>query len=110
MADAILPLVEDVMSSPWIYPLLFALAAVDGFFPLVPSETSVIAAGVFAAAGDPNLQLVILAAGLGAFAGDQVSYTVGRLAGSRAYGRARPAVAGEPRWTAHERSLGRAAA
>jgi membrane-associated protein len=90
MADALLPLVEDVMSSPWIYLVLFALAAVDGVFPLVPSETSVITAGVFAAAGDPELPLVILVAALGAFAGDQLSYAVGRLAGPRAYERARP--------------------
>jgi len=90
MTDAILPLVEDVMSSPWIYLVLFALAAVDGFFPLVPSETSVITAGVFAAAGEPSLPLVILVAALGAFAGDQVSYAAGRLTGPRVYGRARP--------------------
>lgn len=90
MTDAILPLVEDVMSSPWIYAVLFALAAVDGFFPLVPGEASVITAGVFAAAGDPSLPLVILAAALGAFAGDQVSYAVGRLVGPRAYEGARP--------------------
>jgi len=90
VTDAILPLVEDVMSSPWIYLVLFTLAAVDGFFPLVPSETSIITAGVFAAAGDPNLPLVILAAALGAFAGDQVSYAVGHLAGPRLYERASP--------------------
>ena len=90
MADAILPLVEDVMSSPWIYLVLFSLAALDGFFPVVPSETSVVTAGVFAAAGGPRLPLVILVAALGAFAGDQVSYALGRLAGPRVYARARP--------------------
>jgi membrane protein DedA with SNARE-associated domain len=90
MTDAILPLVKDAMSSPWIYAVLFALTAVDGFFPVVPSEASVITAGVFAAAGDPSLPLVILVAALGAFAGDQVSYAVGRLAGPVLYERARP--------------------
>lgn len=85
MADVILPFVEDVMSSPWIYLVLFALAALDGFFPVVPSETSVITAGVFAAAGDTSLPLVVLAAALGAFAGDQVSYAAGRVAGPRFY-------------------------
>lgn len=77
------------MSSPWIYLVLFALAAIDGFFPLVPSESSVITAGVFAATGEPSLPLVILAAALGAFAGDQASYGFGRLGGPRLYGRAR---------------------
>ncbi len=88
MTDAILPHVEDLMASPWLYLALFALAAIDGFFPIVPSETSVITAGVFAATGVPDLELVILAAALGAFAGDQVSYLVGRLSGPRLYARA----------------------
>ena len=90
MVDALLPLVENVMLSPWLYALLFALAAVDGFFPVVPSETSVITAGVFAAAGDPSLPLVILVAALGAFAGDQIAYAAGRRAGPRFLARARP--------------------
>lgn len=83
MTDVILPIVEDVMSSPWIYLVLFAVAAIDGFFPLVPSETSVLTAGVFAASGETSLALVIVAAAVGAFAGDQVSYALGHLAGPR---------------------------
>lgn len=88
MTDVVLPFVEDVMSSPWIYLVLFAVAAVDGFFPLVPSETSVLTAGVFAASGETFLPLVILAAALGAFAGDQTSYLFGHLAGPRVQQRA----------------------
>ena len=110
MTDAILPLVEDVMSSPWIYLVLFALAAVDGFFPVVPSEASVITAGVFAAAGDPSLPLVILVAALGAFAAIR---SPTRWAASRvpACTSARvPAVAGGRRWTAHALPSARAAA
>jgi membrane-associated protein len=83
MTDAVLPLVESVVFSPWLYAVLFALAAIDGFFPVVPSETSVITAGVFAAAGDPSIPLVIVAAALGAFAGDQIAYAVGRRTGPR---------------------------
>ncbi len=89
MTDALLPLVESVVLSPWLYAVLFALAAVDGFFPIVPSETSVIAAGVFAAAGDSSIPLVIVAAALGAFAGDQIAYAVGRRTGPRFLLRAR---------------------
>lgn len=88
MTDVVLPFVEDLMASPWIYLVLFAIAAVDGFFPLVPSETSVLTAGVFAASGETSLPLVIVAAALGAFAGDQASYGAGRLAGPRLYERA----------------------
>lgn len=88
MADVILHLIEDVVSSPWIYLILFAVAAIDGFFPVVPSEASVLTAGVFAASGETSLPLVILAAVLGAFAGDQVSYAFGHLAGPRVERRA----------------------
>jgi membrane-associated protein len=89
MTDAILPFVEDVMSSPWIYMVLFAIAALDGVLPVVPSKTSVLTAGVFAASGETSLPLVILAAALGAFAGDQVSYAFGYRAGPRLDARAR---------------------
>ena len=84
MTDAITHLVEGAMASPWVLLALFAVAAIDGFFPAVPSESLVVTAGVFAAAtGEPSLPLVILAAALGAFTGDHVSY----LLGSRASGR-----------------------
>ncbi|MED7926722.1 DedA family protein [Nonomuraea sp. LP-02] len=83
MSHAILDLVQQVMSSPWLYVALFALALLDGFFPIVPAETSVITAGVFAASGETNLALVMVVAALGAFAGDHVSYLIGRLSGGR---------------------------
>ncbi|SNS67631.1 membrane protein DedA, SNARE-associated domain [Streptosporangium subroseum] len=84
MTQTILDALHDVMSSPWVYLALFALAMLDGFFPVVPAETSVITAGVFAAAtGAPNLALVIVAAALGAFAGDHVSYAIGRTTNDR---------------------------
>ncbi|GAA3508716.1 membrane protein DedA with SNARE-associated domain [Streptosporangium album] len=87
MTQAILDTLHDVMTSPWIYPALFALAMLDGFFPVVPAETSVITVGVFAAStGAPDLGLVIVVAALGAFAGDHVSYAIGRTAGSRLRG------------------------
>ncbi|WP_326636876.1 DedA family protein [Streptosporangium sp. NBC_01755] len=84
MTQAILDTLHDAMASPWIYLALFALALLDGFFPVVPAETSVITAGVFAAAtGAPDLPLVIAVAALGAFAGDHISYAIGRGAGNR---------------------------
>lgn len=83
MSHAILDLVNQVMTSPWLYLALFALAMLDGFFPIVPAETSVITAGVFAATGQTNLALVILVAALGAFAGDHISYLIGRKAAGR---------------------------
>ncbi|MER7134084.1 DedA family protein [Streptosporangium saharense] len=87
MTQAILDAIHQVMTSPWIYLALFALAMLDGFFPIVPAETSVITAGVFAAStGAPNLWLVIAVAALGAFAGDHISYAIGRTTNSRLRG------------------------
>ncbi len=83
MSHAVLELLQQVMSSPWLYLALFALALLDGFFPIVPAETSVITAGVFAATGQTNLALVIVVAALGAFAGDHISYLLGYKAGGR---------------------------
>jgi membrane protein DedA with SNARE-associated domain len=79
--DSVLDLLHQTMSSPWVYLALFAIAVVDGFFPVVPSETAVITAGVFAATGQPDLPLVVAVAALGAFAGDHVSYAIGRHGG-----------------------------
>ncbi|SEG53441.1 membrane protein DedA, SNARE-associated domain [Nonomuraea solani] len=83
MSHAILDLVEQVMSSPWLYVALFGLALLDGFFPVVPAETSVITAAVFAASGETNLALIIVVAALGAFAGDHISYLIGKKSAGR---------------------------
>jgi membrane-associated protein len=67
----------------WSYPLVFTVAMVDAFFPLVPSETVVIIGGNLAASGDLNLALVILVAAAGAVVGDNISYAIGMLVGER---------------------------
>jgi membrane protein DedA with SNARE-associated domain len=76
-------LTSHVSGSPWTYAFLFGLAALDVVFPLVPSETSVILAGVLAATGDLMLAVVIASAGAGAVLGDNTSYVIGRTAGER---------------------------
>ncbi|MEV6286442.1 DedA family protein [Kribbella sp. NPDC051770] len=90
MSDAILHFTEELMSSWWIYLALFGFAALDGFFPAIPSETLVVTAGVFAATGEPNLYGVIVIAAAGAFLGDHVSYFLGRGAGGRLIDRTKP--------------------
>ncbi|TDD57770.1 DedA family protein [Kribbella antibiotica] len=91
MADALLHFAEELMSSWWIYLAVWGFAALDGFFPAVPSETLVITAGVFAASiGQPNLYVVIVVAALGAFVGDHLSYLLGRGAGGRMLDRVKP--------------------
>jgi membrane-associated protein len=70
-------------ASGWGYAILFVLAFLDALIPVVPSETSVITAGVVASSGDLNLMLVILFAASGAFAGDNTSYWIGARYGTR---------------------------
>jgi membrane-associated protein len=76
-------LTEHVSGSPWTYAFLFVIAALDVVIPLVPSETSVILAGVLASTNDLNLVLVILFAAGGAILGDNISYWIGRKVGHR---------------------------
>jgi membrane-associated protein len=90
MSDAIMDYVEGAVGSPWVYAALFAFAMIDGFFPAIPSESLVVSAGVFAASGEPNLAGIIATAALGAFAGDHISYLLGRTAGGRLLRRAQP--------------------
>lgn len=75
---------EYVSESPLTYGVVFLVSALDAFFPLVPSETAVIAAGTLAGSGGLLLWVVIPAAALGAFVGDNVSYGLGALFGERA--------------------------
>lgn len=68
---------KDYSSSPWFYVVLLAIAFLDSFFPVVPSETMVIIGGVSAGLHDLHWSLVILFAAIGAFAGDNFSYHIG---------------------------------
>jgi membrane-associated protein len=76
-------MVNWVSGSNWSYVAIFAVAVLDAFFPVVPSETMVIIAGTLAGSGDLNLVFVILAAWGGAVVGDNISYGIGKFAGER---------------------------
>lgn len=76
-------LTDYVSGSPWTYLFLFGVAGLDVLFPLVPSETSVILAGVLASTGDLRVVLVILFAAGGAILGDNAAYWIGRKVGHR---------------------------
>ena len=76
-------LTEYVSGSPWTYAFLVAIAALDVLLPVVPSETSVILAGVLASSGDLMLPLVVASAAAGAIIGDNTAYWIGRGAGAR---------------------------
>lgn len=84
-----LQIVQAAMGSPWIYVAIFVFVAIDGFFPTIPGETLVVTSGVFAASGSPQPIAVIAVAAAAGFAGDHVSYGIGRFAGSRLVDRMR---------------------
>jgi membrane-associated protein len=71
-------------ASGWAYAVLVVFALFDALLPVVPSEASVITAGVVAAGGKLSLPLVIVAAATGAFVGDNVAYLLGRRLGPAA--------------------------
>jgi membrane-associated protein len=72
---------EDWVNSDWSYLVIFGVAMLDAFFPLVPSETVAITGGVLASAGDLSLPLVIVTASAGAIVGDSISYWIGHTLG-----------------------------
>lgn len=76
--DSLTQLVTD---SPMTYVVIFALAAFDVIFPLLPAEATVTAAAVLAGQGSLSIALVMVAAATGAFIGDNVAYWIGRIAG-----------------------------
>ncbi len=82
LTDAFDSLANLVSDSPWTYALVLGLAALDVLFPVVPSETAVILAGVLAGTGHLNIELVLISAAVGAFIGDNSGYWVGRTAGN----------------------------
>ncbi|MFC8197896.1 DedA family protein [Streptomyces sp. NPDC057298] len=76
-------LAESLLASPALYAVLIAVSLLDSFLPLIPSEPVVILAGVASATGQANIMLVIAATTVGAFLGDLVPYSIGRLMGER---------------------------
>ena len=82
--DRFMELLETTVTSPWVYVVIVMVALLDAFLPVVPSETVVVAAGVFAGSlGSPKLIGIVAAATVGAFVGDHISYAIGRGASGR---------------------------
>jgi membrane-associated protein len=74
---------EWVSGEWWSYLVIFAVAAIDAFFPLVPSESLMVVGGNLASSGDLVLLLVIVCGAAGAVLGDNISYGIGTWAGER---------------------------
>jgi membrane-associated protein len=83
MAEVLESIVDAVSGSDWSYLIVFAIAMLDAFFPIVPSEATAIAAGVVAGTGGLAVEIVILAAAAGALVGDNISFGIGHFLGGR---------------------------
>ena len=64
------------------YLIAIVVPALDAVFPVLPSETAVIALGVATAGStDPRIALLVACAAAGAFLGDNLCYLLGRRFG-----------------------------
>ncbi len=84
MLDTLTALVEAGAAAPWVLPAVLVVTVVDALLPVVPSEGIVVSLAAVAVAGDgPDLLLLAVAAGAGAFLGDTLTYLVGRRFGTQ---------------------------
>jgi membrane protein DedA with SNARE-associated domain len=90
------------------YQIAVSLPALDAIFPVLPSETAVIALGVATAGStDPRIAVLVACAAAGAFAGDNLCYFLGRRFGPRVERRFFATANGARRRAWAERSLAR---
>jgi membrane-associated protein len=96
------------VSSVISYAIAIIIPALDAIFPVLPSETVIIALGVATAgSADPRIALLVACAAVGAFLGDNLSYTLGRRFGPRVERRFFQGDKGAQRRAWAERSLER---
>lgn len=70
---------DTVVAGPRVLAVVFVVAGLDALLPFMPGESTVVACGVAAAStGRPHLGLLAVAPASGAFAGDQISFHIGR--------------------------------
>lgn len=76
----------QVADAWWVHLVVYLFAALDGFFPTVPSESTIVTlSSLWASSGEPMIWLVALAAWAGAFTGDNLGYLIGRKIGWRRF-------------------------
>jgi membrane protein DedA with SNARE-associated domain len=66
------------------YAIAIIIPGLDAIFPVLPSETAVIALGVATSgSSDPRIALLVACVALGAFLGDNLCYLIGQRFGHR---------------------------
>jgi membrane protein DedA with SNARE-associated domain len=76
--SSLLSVVRDVG-----YPVLFALVAIETMGIPVPGETALFTAGILAAGGHLDIELVIAVSAAAAIVGDNIGFVIGRRLGRR---------------------------
>lgn len=67
----------------WVHLVVYVFAAGDGFFPTVPSESTVVTlSSLWASSGKPSIIFLGLAAWIGAWTGDNLGYLIGSKVGA----------------------------
>lgn len=96
----------DWASNWWFLAVVFVIAFLDSIVPVVPSETTVIIAGVAVSVGEAAypLWMVIVCGATGAFLGDNTAYQIGRWFSPRFARRAerKPKFARRLQWAADQ--------
>lgn len=83
MLDFLEDFILNAAEAWWMPLAVFLLSFVDGFFPVVPSESILVALGSISDQRDGiNLGLLFVLGWFGAFIGDQVAYWLGRSIGA----------------------------
>ncbi|WP_295013332.1 DedA family protein [uncultured Microbacterium sp.] len=88
----------------WLFPVLLVFFFVDGFATILPSETALVAlAALSLHGGQPNLVALGLTALVGAIAGDNMAYLLGRTIGTERWAwMRRPRVQRSFAWARYE--------
>ncbi|MFJ4168791.1 DedA family protein [Paenarthrobacter sp. NPDC089714] len=75
-------MLEHAAGQPWIYPVLLVFFFIDGFATILPSETAIVGLSALSLhSGEPNLWILGTTALIGAMAGDNMAYLLGRKIG-----------------------------
>lgn len=86
MLDFLEELILGAAEAWWMPLAVFLLSLVDGFFPVVPSESVLVAlAAISDQRSSINLVQLFFLGWFGAFIGDQVAYWLGRTIGVRRF-------------------------
>jgi len=84
--DYLSGLILQAAGAWWIYPALFVFCLIDGFLPVLPNATLIVAlAALSETSGEPNLWILGATGALGAMAGDDIAYRISARIGTTGY-------------------------